>query len=39
LNEDGYLIASDDELLGVAPPASPEVDAPPQRASSAKPLL
>ena len=22
LNEDGYLIASDDELLGVAPPAS-----------------
>jgi RNA polymerase sigma-54 factor len=27
LNEDGYLIASDDELLGVAPPASPEVDA------------
>ena len=27
LNEDGYLIASDDELLGVAPPASPETDA------------
>jgi RNA polymerase sigma-54 factor len=27
LNEDGYLIASDDELLGVIPPASPEVDA------------
>src|SRR5246500_4535933 len=27
LNEDGYLIASDDELLGVTPPASPEVDA------------
>ena len=27
LNEDGYLIASDDELLGVAPPASPEADA------------
>jgi RNA polymerase sigma-54 factor len=27
LNEDGYLIASDDELLGVAPPASPEDDA------------
>jgi RNA polymerase sigma-54 factor len=27
LNEDGYLIASDDELLGVAPPATPEVDA------------
>ncbi len=27
LNEDGYLIASDDELLGVAPPASPEEDA------------
>ena len=27
LNEDGYLIASDDELLGVAPPAPPEVDA------------
>ena len=26
LNEDGYLIASDDELLGVAPPASPESD-------------
>jgi RNA polymerase sigma-54 factor len=27
LNEDGYLIASDAELLGVAPPSSPEVDA------------
>ena len=27
LNEDGYLIASDDESLGVAPPAAPEVDA------------
>src|SRR5690348_13596683 len=27
LNEDGYLIASDDELLGVAPPATPESDA------------
>jgi RNA polymerase sigma-54 factor len=27
LNEDGYLIASDDELLGVAPPAPPELDA------------
>jgi RNA polymerase sigma-54 factor len=27
LNEDGYLIASDDELLGVAPPSPPEVDA------------
>jgi len=27
LNEDGYLIASDDELLGIAPPASPELDA------------
>jgi RNA polymerase sigma-54 factor len=27
LNEDGYLIASDDELLGVIPPASPEADA------------
>jgi RNA polymerase sigma-54 factor len=27
LNEDGYLIASDDELLGTAPPASPETDA------------
>jgi len=26
LNEDGYLIASDDELLGVAPPATPEAD-------------
>src|SRR6476661_5951196 len=27
LNEDGYLIASYDELLGIAPPASPEADA------------
>src|SRR5580704_9022076 len=27
LNEDGYLIASDAELLGIAPPAAPEVDA------------
>ena len=27
LNEDGYLIASDDELMGIAPPAPPEVDA------------
>ncbi len=27
LNEDGYLLASDDELLGIAPPASPEADA------------
>jgi RNA polymerase sigma-54 factor len=27
LNEDGYLIASDDELLGIARPASPEADA------------
>jgi len=27
LNEDGYLIASDDELMGVAPPSPPEVDA------------
>ncbi|HTW57042.1 MAG TPA: RNA polymerase factor sigma-54 [Terriglobales bacterium] len=27
LNEDGYLIASDDELMGVAPPATPEADA------------
>jgi RNA polymerase sigma-54 factor len=27
LNEDGYLIASDEELLGVAPPAPPETDA------------
>jgi RNA polymerase sigma-54 factor len=26
LNEDGYLIASDEELLGVAPPAPPEAD-------------
>src|SRR5277367_613448 len=28
LNEDGYLIASDDELLGIAPPASPEAEQP-----------
>jgi RNA polymerase sigma-54 factor len=27
LNEDGYLIASDEELLGIAPPTSPGVDA------------
>src|SRR5579862_2854973 len=27
LNEDGYLIATDDELMGVAPPAAPETDA------------
>src|SRR5947209_14049534 len=27
LSEDGYLIASDDELIGVAPPSAPEVDA------------
>jgi RNA polymerase sigma-54 factor len=27
LNEDGYLIASDDELLGAAPPAPREADA------------
>src|SRR5215469_7145933 len=27
LNEDGYLIASDEELLGTAPPATPETDA------------
>ena len=27
LNKDGYLIASDDELMGVAPPSSPEADA------------
>ena len=27
LSEDGYLIASDEELLGIAPPAAPEVDA------------
>jgi RNA polymerase sigma-54 factor len=27
LSEDGYLIASDEELLGVAPPSAPEVDA------------
>src|SRR3984957_7694822 len=27
LNEDGYFIASDEELLGIAPAAPPEVDA------------
>jgi len=27
LNEDGYLIASDEELLGIVPAAPPEVDA------------
>jgi len=27
LNEDGYLIASEEELLGVAPPSTPEADA------------
>ncbi|HXY49880.1 MAG TPA: RNA polymerase factor sigma-54 [Terriglobales bacterium] len=27
LNEDGYLIASDEELMGVTPAAAPEVDA------------
>ncbi|HEX3106264.1 MAG TPA: RNA polymerase factor sigma-54 [Terriglobales bacterium] len=27
MNEDGYLIASDEELLGIAPAATPEVDA------------
>ena len=27
LNEDGYLIASDDELLGIIPAAPPEIDA------------
>src|SRR5262249_31393141 len=27
LNEDGYLIASDEEILGAAPPATPEADA------------
>jgi RNA polymerase sigma-54 factor len=27
LNEDGYLIASDEELLGIAPATNPEVDA------------
>jgi len=26
LNEDGYLIASDEELLGITPPAAPESD-------------
>ena len=27
LNEDGYLIANDQELLGIVPPVSPEIDA------------
>jgi RNA polymerase sigma-54 factor len=27
LNEDGYLIASDDEMLGIAAPSTPEADA------------
>ncbi len=27
LNEDGYLIATDEEMLGIAPPAPPEADA------------
>src|SRR5207249_11025690 len=27
LSEDGYLIATDEELLGTAPPAPPEADA------------
>ncbi|MFI5114333.1 MAG: RNA polymerase sigma-54 factor, partial [Terriglobales bacterium] len=27
LNEDGYLLASDEELLGITPPAPPAVDA------------
>jgi RNA polymerase sigma-54 factor len=27
LNEDGYLIATDEELLGIVPPSSPELDA------------
>src|ERR1700736_5772932 len=27
LNEDEYLIASDEEMLGIAPPATPEADA------------
>jgi RNA polymerase sigma-54 factor len=27
LNEDGYLLASDEELLGIAPPTPPAVDA------------
>ena len=27
LNEDGYLIASDEELLGIMPPTAPETDA------------
>ena len=26
LNEDGYLIASDDEMMGIVPPAAPELD-------------
>jgi len=26
LNEDGYLIASDDEMMGIVPPAAPDVD-------------
>src|ERR1700691_3183653 len=26
LNEDGYLIASDDEMMGAIPPAAPELD-------------
>jgi RNA polymerase sigma-54 factor len=27
LSDDGYLIATDEEMLGIAPPAAPEVDA------------
>jgi RNA polymerase sigma-54 factor len=27
LNEDGYLIATDEELLGIVPASSPEIDA------------
>src|SRR3954470_6672779 len=27
LSEDGYLIATDEEMLGIVPPAAPEVDA------------
>src|SRR5438874_11452970 len=27
LSEDGYLIATDEEMLGIAPPAAPEADA------------
>ena len=27
LNEDGYLIATDEEILGIAPPSAPEEDA------------